>query len=462
MASLTVAPGTPLQHAFDQIAALPGGDSEFRTVFLSPGVHRLRQPLKLSKANSGVRVVGLGDAVVSGGVAVVGWHADVPFHPHLLSADISKETAGLETWPRNLWVGGRRAERSPLSHDLWTPWAQAQYSATADGYIVQSLSPLLWRNPETVEMVYTAQGSQWSESRCGVAGVDALSGLGVTLNGSRASNSSVLVRMKQPCWFNLVHKPCGQGTSRVARIENAGVLAQLRPGQWYCDWKVRRLYYAPLVGERAASLDVVMPVSNGLVRASPGLARLSIVNVTFEHDGWPQPNGGEGYVEQQSGALIPRGNAPPFKPASCTECWLWAPPNGSLHFEAPRNLSFLGCTFRHLGSASGVSLMGGAQGNLVTGDHFYDLSGSAVQIGRNDRWSPDTPMELRERHNRVEDSLVEWAANEVCLQCVCARARVCACVRVRACVRACVLVLCGWPRLLSLVSAPLRPLVLLG
>ena len=35
-----------------------------------------------------------------------------------------------------------------------------------------------------------------------------------------------------------------------------------------------------------------------------------------------------------------------------------------------------------------------------------------MQIGRNDRWAPDTPLALRERFNSVTDSLVEWAANE--------------------------------------------------
>ena len=121
---------------------------------------------------------------------------------------------------------------------------------------------------------------------------------------------------------------------------------------------------------------------------------------------------GEGYVEQQSGALILGGKRPPYRSASCEACWLWAPPNGSLHFEAPRNISFIGCTFRHIGSPSAISLMGGAHGSTISSSHFYDLSGSAVQIGRNDRWAPDTPVALRESDNRVTDCLIEWAATE--------------------------------------------------
>lgn len=98
--------------------------------------------------------------------------------------------------------------------------------------------------------------------------------------------------------------------------------------------------------------------------------------------------------------------------ATCEATWLWTPPNGSLHFERPQGVHFTGCTFRHLSSASAVSLMGGAHANELSSCHFYDLSGSAVQVGRNTHWSPDTPQADRELHNVVRDCLVEWAANE--------------------------------------------------
>ena len=70
-----------------------------------------------------------------------------------------------------------------------------------------------------------------------------------------------------------------------------------------------------------------------------------------------------------------------------------------------------GCAFGPLGWGWALSLGGGAHGCRVDGGHFYDLSGSAVQIGRNDRFAPDTPLAERELDNGVSDSLVEWAAN---------------------------------------------------
>ena len=132
-------------------------------------------------------------------------------------------------------------------------------------------------------MVYTAQGSQWTESRCTVASVEP------------AGSDGVLVRMKQPCFFNLLNKPCGQGTSHVTQIENVGA-AGLYPGEWYLEWPSKQLFYAPLRGETRDNIEVVLPVSDGLLHASTGLSRVEFVNVTFEHDTWAMPNGDDGSV----------------------------------------------------------------------------------------------------------------------------------------------------------------------
>lgn len=163
------------------------------------------------------------------------------------------------------------------------------------------------------------------------------------------------MRMRQPCFFNLVHKPCQQGTFTVAKIENPGLLDQLGSGEWYLHWSERVLYYAPLPGEDARSLEAVLPISEGLLHAAAGgVANVSFVNVTFAHDAWAGPNGPDGYVEQQSGARIVGGGVTPH---SCEACWMWTPANGSIHLEATLHMAFEGCTFKHLGSVSALSLM---------------------------------------------------------------------------------------------------------
>ena len=278
-----VSPDMPLQRAFDESVAT----SSTSTLFLAPGVHRLQQPLQLKATHSKLRVVGLPGSSISGGAIITGWKQH-PFEKTILQASVATILDGVSSWPRNMWIGGRRAERSALAGALWTPWTlKGGYEPTDDGYHVHSLTPLLWRHASSVEMVYTAQGSQWSESRCTVAAVEPL---------AWPRNASVLVRMKQPCWFNVRHKPCGQGTSRVASIENAGILKQLQRGEWYLDFLAKTVYYAPLAGERASDLEAVLPITNGLIHAAAGVSSLSFVNVTFEHDMWAQPNGGEQFA----------------------------------------------------------------------------------------------------------------------------------------------------------------------
>lgn len=290
---LIASPSVPLQIVLDDISSSARNVS---TLFLAPGTHSIRQPLQITRAHSGLHVIGLPNSKISGGVIVSGWRR-ATFHPNLLQADVGSILKGVKSWPRNLWVGGRRAERAALTGDLWKPWTTSAYQATADGYLVHSLTPLLWRHPSSVEMLYTAQGSPWTESRCTVASVEPLQ--------SRWNQTSVLVRMKQPCWFNLVHKPCGQGTSRVVKIENAGILSQVQAGEWYLDWGSKLLFYAPLPGERVEDLEAVLPISEGLLHASPGVAALTLINVTFMYDAWAQPNGGTDAV-----APLPHKSAP--------------------------------------------------------------------------------------------------------------------------------------------------------
>ena len=57
--------------------------------------------------------------------------------------------------------------------------------------------------------------------------------------------------------------------------------------------------------------------------------------------------------------------------------------------DGAKGLSITNCTFRHLG-AGAIQFSRGAQGNQVKSCHFYDVSGTAVQIGRYDDYNVTT------------------------------------------------------------------------
>ena len=57
----------------------------------------------------------------------------------------------------------------------------------------------------------------------------------------------------------------------------------------------------------------------------------------------------------------------------------------SIVCHAVRDVHFRRCTFTRLGSG-GLDLECGAQDNVVGGRHFYDLSGTAIQVGDTRQW----------------------------------------------------------------------------
>ena len=89
----------------------------------------------------------------------------------------------------------------------------------------------------------------------------------------------------------------------------------------------------------------------------------------------------------------------------CLDCSL------SKHFEATpaalrffqsSNVTFTGCTFRHLGS-NALSFSLGSQGNLVDRSEFYDISASAIAIGN--------------RTNPVRPNYVDWDWENTVIDC---------------------------------------------
>eukprot|EP00456_Euglypha_rotunda_P016052 TRINITY_DN15239_c0_g1_i1.p1 TRINITY_DN15239_c0_g1~~TRINITY_DN15239_c0_g1_i1.p1 ORF type:complete len:136 (-),score=10.56 TRINITY_DN15239_c0_g1_i1:10-357(-) len=103
---------------------------------------------------------------------------------------------------RHLYINGTRGVRTVLPDISYIN--SAKVSDT--GYVVQSDDPLNWpNNGYEVEFVYTAEGSDWTESRCTV---DSVKDLGdQTLN----------ISMKQPCFTNLRNKQIGRAVQQECR-----------------------------------------------------------------------------------------------------------------------------------------------------------------------------------------------------------------------------------------------------
>lgn len=358
-------------------------------VHLQGGRYFLRSPMKFTPQDSSVSWLNVENQElpkISGGIEIKNWK---PYQNGIWMASMT----GIKgTQSRHLYVNGRRCKRTvyptnPFSHST---------QITNTYYEIQSSEPKNWKNLDTVELVYTQGGSPWTESRC-------------TLDHLSSNGNSLLVYPKQPCFYNLRNKPCGQGASSPSYVENVGVEYIHQSGEWYFDVAADLVYYMPFANESMNQAEVIMPVLEKLIDAQ-GTVQDYVQNITFkgivfEHATWLQPSQNEGYVEQQSGALIMG-----TKPITCEDDSFWRATHGNLDFNHSRYIIFDSCVFHHLGM-SGVYFGGGSQYNIIMNSYFTDISGTSCQIGDYDTLNITDPV-WQERNNTFFNNLVLEVAIE--------------------------------------------------
>ena len=107
----------------------------------------------------------------------------------------------------------------------------------------------------------------------------------------------------------------------------------------------------------------------------------------FSYDTWTQPDTTQGYAEMQAGWTLTGRNAAATQwtcehsiPTGTCPYASWTRMPGSVILSAAHDVALVGNTFTHLGGA-GLDIEYGSQDNLVQGNEFTDISGSAIQLG---------------------------------------------------------------------------------
>ena len=245
-----------------------------------------------------------------------------------------------------------------------------------------------WRNIPDIEFCYVGvePGSwSWSHSRCEVQSI--------ARDGNRA-----MVTMRQP-YFTQARSKAGVTVKLPDYIENALELLD-EPGEWYFDRPAKTVYYLPRPGEDMGAVQAIAPAVETLVDVRGTLDRpvhnIRFEGLVFQHGGWLRPSAighcdvqanftfdpTPGRTELQEGALRNPDDENVKSPANVV-C------------HAARSIGFERCTFTQLGGA-GLDIEYGSQDNVVSGCRFYDIAGSAVQIGdvRRDDHHPDDPRKI--------------------------------------------------------------------
>jgi len=390
-----VSPSDDLQQILNN---LPSGIDT--TVNLLPGRHELSAPLVLTKKLNGLTFTGSSEpwsqngnntetqTVISGGRALK-FYKCVSDKRFFCAGTKGFDGANC----RHLFVNGRRARRGyePDSRKFFDK-DQELIEVSDDKYVVKAEAIANWdlNNAGNVEMVYSGQGSPWSESRC-------------TVDHLVEGGAQVEVFMKQPCFHVLQNKPYGQSTNTPDHVENVGTKV-LTEGQWFFDESSGTVIYHPLPEEveEIDRLEAIMPLLEYLIDAE-GVKDLSFKGVSFEHATYTRVNSDRGYVEQQSGGLVDE------KSTNDDTSWYAMPSN--VRFVASENIQFDSCIFRRLG-AGGLEFNDGSSHCGVKNSLFVDISGAAIQIGNYQDFA-EKDESKHNHHIEVVNNIITDVATEL-------------------------------------------------
>ncbi|HEY9310617.1 MAG TPA: Ig-like domain-containing protein [Microbacterium sp.] len=361
------------------------GDVE---VVLADGVYELDETLRFDARDGGdgkfrvtYRSANGANPVLSGGRVIDDWQT------YDAGRDIYRAPAvGVES--RQLYVDGIRAIRARSEGPL------TDASLTSEGVRSADVGMASWSNLGDVEFVFR---ERWTQPRATVG------------NAQVAPDaSSVEFVMDDPGWTAITSKGSTSVTEGPVYVENALELLD-DEGEWYADGEY--VYYKPRVFEDLAQAEVVVPVLEQLVEVTTAslddsVRGLAFEGVEFAYSTWMHPSTGWGLPDTQSNHLRYPGE----------DDWLIG---AAVTVEHATDISFRGSTFSHLGGA-GLQLLDGVQDSAVSGNRFFDISGTAVNAGRVTMRNPEIYAPTDERSvmarlaiesNYIHDIGIEYASS---------------------------------------------------
>ncbi|SFH24576.1 Right handed beta helix region [Pedobacter insulae] len=197
------------------------------------------------------------------------------------------------------------------------------------------------------------------------------------------------------------------------------------PGEWFEDLKNHKIYYWPKSAENMLTANVTVPVLETLVRVEGTIDRpigyISFKGISFQHSSWLRPSH-KGHVPHQAGMYmldayklkIPGTSD---KKTLENQAWVGRPP-AAVEVSYANFTQFDSCRFEHL-AATGLDYKKGTHNNVIKGNLFKDIGGSALLIGQfsdeaTEVHIPYNPSDIRELASNeiIENNLITNVTNE--------------------------------------------------
>ena len=330
-------------------------------VLLAGGYYRLDSTLALNEASGGDGKFSVVWKAAEGAKPVIGsaYHlSGTQFTKYSGSGSksiyVADVPAGTES--RQLFVNNVRATRARSEGGL-TNSAFLMSGGTNVGYTCDNTELLSFAKPTDLELVFK---EEWTQSRIHVASL--------VQNGEKVN-----LTLDQPGWRYILNK----GSTKAKEtgpvwIENALELLD-EPGEWYLDTAANKLYYMPRPFEDMASAEFSIPTIDGELLTITGsgyednqmVQNIRFEGITFADTTWLRPNGECGHADIQNNHIREVGDV------LQTAAVLVKRANG-VHFED--------CTFTRIG-INALQMREAVQNCTIIGNHFYDISSSAVNVG---------------------------------------------------------------------------------
>lgn len=201
-------------------------------------------------------------------------------------------------------------------------------------------------------------------------------------------------------------------------IENAYELID-EEGEWYWDRSDGYLYYKPRQWENLDTAKITLPDKSEIIDATGNINDSEykpVHNIKFDNVGFAYTTYFNRF-ESTHGIGLCQDSIIHRRLENGVETGPNETVSGAVNIENLSYVDFKNCTFKNIGN-NALNLMGGIQHSDIEANHFYDISGNAMQVGQTYATEQEaTPLDKRYykadiqiKNNYIHDTAVEFLA----------------------------------------------------
>lgn len=359
-------------------------------IFVEKGYYFFEEPEMIRPEDSGTQFSPTvitsfknDEVVFSGGVKIEKWHP-LKNNVNGLKSEVKKyiwyakipEIGGRIFEFRQLWVNGKKAIRS-REPDGETMERIISMDKTRESFIIPNTVPIPSNNFLPYEMIIH---QRWAIAILRVKDIRKLKDNNLEIFFHQPESK---IEFEHPWPQPVVNEKAGNSAFYLA---NAIEFLD-QPGEWFADFKNGYIYYYPRNDENMQTAEVYVPYNERILTiegyVDHPVSNIIFKNITFQYTTWLRPSL-KGHVPLQAGFYILDAyklKIPGTKDKASLEnqAWIGRQP-AAVEVNFAHNITFEYCVFRNLG-ATGLDFISGVKYSMVKGCVFYDIAGTALQMG---------------------------------------------------------------------------------